>query len=158
MRLSKNAKEFVVKMVKDAFADDLKAVEARRKELADRQESLWAAFEKDYDAVMARAKDEVTKLVKKHRLTFRGDRRIVSVHATDAAFASSTVDSDTFEQTSEYCSPEMNELNKTCARIDDSVRNAVSKALFEIEMSGRRDSVDEIVAKVIGEIREEARK
>lgn len=154
MKLSKNSKEWVAKSVRDAFAEELKkandaveAEEARRKE-------LFMSFRSEVDKVLAEAKKEVEKIVKRMKLTFCDDKCINHLDVFDGNCIYNTVDTDTFEETTTGGCKKTQELQNRVNEIETNVRTAVSKALFEIEMRGKKDTLETIVDQVIKEIKE----
>ena len=154
MKLSTNAKEWVVRSVKNAFAEDLKkaneaveAEEARRKE-------LFRSFRAEVDKVLAEAKKEVEKIVKRMKLTFRGDRCINHLDVFDGDSCYTTIDASTFEETTIGSCKKTQELQDRVNEVEANIRTAVSKALFEIEMRGKKTTLEAIVDQVIKEIKE----
>ena len=154
MKLSTNAKEWVARSVKNAFAEDLKkandaveAEEARRKE-------LFRSFRSEVDKVLAEAKKEVEKIVKRMKLTFRDDKCINHLAVLDGDTYFSTIDTSTFEETTVDSCKKMKELQDRLDGIETDIRTAVSKALFEIETRGKKDTLETIVDQVIKEIKE----
>ena len=153
MKLSQNSKKWIEKSVRDAFAEELKkandaveAEEARRKE-------LFMSFRSEVDKVLAEAKKEVERIVKRMKLTFRDDKCINHLDVFDGDRIYNTVDTDTFEETCDL-SEKMHELRSRINEIESNIRTAVSKALFEIEMRGKKDTLETIVDQVIKEIKE----
>ena len=154
MKLSTNAKEWVAKNVKNAFAEELKkaneaveAEEARRKE-------LFRSFRAEVDKVLAESKKEVEKIVKRMKLTFRDDKSINHLDVFDGDNYYSTIDTSTFEETTTGSCKKMEELQDRLNEVETNIRTAVSKALFEIETRGKKDTLETIVDQVIKEIKE----
>lgn len=154
MKLSTNAKEWVVRSVKNAFAEELKkandaveAEEARRKE-------LFRSFRAGVDKVLAEAKKEVEKIVKRMNLTFRGDKCIDHLDVFDGDSCYRTIDTSTFEETTIGSCKKTQELQDRVNEVEANIRTAVSKALFEIEMRGKKTTLEAIVDQVIKEIKE----
>ena len=154
MKLSKNSKEWIEKSVRDAFAEELKkandaveAEEARRKE-------LFRSFRAEVDKVLAEAKKEVEKIVKRMKLTFRDDKCIDHLGVFDGDSCYRTIDISTFEETSVSGCKKTQELRDRVIEVEANIRTAVSKALFEIEMRGKKDTLETIVDQVIKEIKE----
>ena len=154
MRLSQNSKDWVAKSVRDAFAEELKkandaveAEEARRKE-------LFRSFRAEVDKVLDEAKKEVEKIVKRMKLTFRDDKRIDHLDVFEGDSCYSTIDINTFEETTFGSCKKTQELQDRVKEVEANIRTAVSKALFEIEMRGKKDTLETIVDQVIKEIKE----
>lgn len=154
MRLSQNSKDWVVKSVRDAFAEELKkandAVEAEKT----RRKELFRSFSDEVDNVLAEAKKEVEKIVKRMKLTFRDDKRIDHLDVFEGDSCYSTIDINTFEETTFGSCKKTQELQDRVNEVEANIRTAVSKALFEIEMRGKKDTLETIVDQVIKEIRE----
>lgn len=154
MRLSQNSKDWVAKNVRDAFAEELKkandAVEAEKA----RCKELFRDFRVEVDKVLAEAKKEVEKIVKRMKLTFRDDKRIDHLDVFEGDSCYSTIDINTFEETTFGSCKKTQELQDRVNEVEANIRTAVSKALFEIEMRGKKDTLETIVDQVIKEIRE----
>lgn len=153
MKLSATSREYVAKQVKNAFAEELKkandAVEAERS----RREELFKSVRAEVDKVLDGAKREVEKVVKRMKLTFHGDKCIDHLEVFASPSHYDSIDADTFEETRECCE-KMQELHHRVSKIEADIRAAVSKALFEIEISGRKSDLEQIIANVIAEIKE----
>ena len=154
MKLSQNSKEWIAKSVRDAFAEELKkandaveAEEARRKE-------LFRSFRAEVDKVLVEAKKEVEKIVKRMKLTFCDDKCIDHLDVFDGDRIYSTIDTNTFEETTTGGCKKTQELQDRLNGIETNIRTAVSKALFEIETRGKKDTLETIVDQVIKEIKE----
>ena len=154
MKLSQNSKEWIAKSVRDAFAEELKkandaveAEEARRKE-------LFRSFRAEVDKVLVEAKKEVEKIVKRMKLTFCDDKCIDHLDVFDGDSIYSTIDTNTFEETTTGGCKKTQELQDRLNGIETNIRTAVSKALFEIETRGKKDTLETIVDQVIKEIKE----
>lgn len=153
MKLSTNAKEWVTQSVKNAFAEDLKkANEAIETEKNQRKE-LFRSFRAEVDKVLVEAKKEVEKIVKRMKLTFRDNKCIHHFDVFDDDYYSK-INTDTFEETRLSLSKKMQELQNRVDEIKANIRTVVSKALFEIEVYGKKDSLAAIVDQVIKEIKE----
>ena len=154
MRLSQNSKDWVVKSVRDAFAEELKkandAVEAEKT----RRKELFRDFRAEVDKVLAEAKKEVEKIVKRMNLTFRDDKCIDHLDVFEGDSCYSTIDINTFEETTFGSCKKTQELQDRVNEVEANIRTAVSKALFEIEMRGKKDTLETIVDQVIKEIKE----
>lgn len=153
MKLSANARKWVAKSVRDAFAEELKkahdaveAEEARRRE-------LFGNFRAEVDKVLDEAKKKVEGVVKHMKFTFRDDKCVdhLAVFASDSRY--DNVDANTFEETRDRCE-KLHDLRRRVDEIETDIRTAVSKALFEIEVNGRKDTLAAIVDQVIREIKE----
>lgn len=154
MKLSQNSKEWIAKSVRDAFAEELRkandaveAEEARRKE-------LFRSFRAEVDKVLVEAKKEVEKIVKRMKLTFCDDKCIDHLDVFDGDRIYSTIDTNTFEETTTGGCKKTQELQDRLNGIETNIRTAVSKALFEIETRGKKDTLETIVDQVIKEIKE----
>lgn len=153
MRLSTNAREWVTQSVKNAFAEDLKkANEAIETEKNQRRE-LLRSFRAEVDKVLAEAKKEVEKIVKRMKLTFHNNKCINHLDVFDDDYYSK-IDTDTFEETRLSPSKKMQELQNHVDEIKANIRTAVSKALFEIEVHDKKDNLAAIIDQVIKEIKE----
>ena len=152
MKLSANSKEWVAKSVRDAFAEELKKANDAVKTEKDRREELIKSFRAEADKVLDEAKKEVEKIVKRMKLTFHDGKRIdhLAVFAGDSRY--DTVDADTFEETRDCCE-KLHELRQRVVEVEDDIRTAISKALFEIEIGGRKSDLEQIVSDVIAEIK-----
>lgn len=157
MKLSANAREFVSLNVKKEFAKDLKEAEANVKRIEDEQKATFERFEKDLKKVLDACALEVSKLVKKHNLTWRGNKgpdngAHVSALEDDSRY--NDVDANSFNET--HCEGiRISAANGAVTEVKDRITRATAKALFEIEVHGKKDTLEEIVAQVIREIREE---
>ena len=153
MKLSTNAKEWVTQSVKNAFAEDLKkANEAVETEKNQRKE-LFRSFRSEVDKVLVEAKKEVEKIVKRMKLTFHGNKCIHHLGVFDDDNYYGKIDTDTFEETMLSLSKKMQELQNHVDEIKANIRTAVSKALFEIEIRGRKSDLEQIISNVIAEIK-----
>lgn len=153
MKLSTNAKEWVTQSVKNAFAEDLKkANEAVETEKNQRKE-LFRSFRSEVDKVLVEAKKEVEKIVKRMKLTFHDNKCIHHLDVFDDNDYYGKIDTDTFEETMLSLSKEMQELQNHVDEIKANIRTSVSKALFEIEIRGRKSDLEQIISNVIAEIK-----
>ena len=152
MKLSANSKDWVAKSVRDAFAEELKKANDAVEAEVGRREELFRSFRAEADKVLDEAKKEVEKIVKRMKLTFHDGKRIdhLAVFAGDSRY--DTVDADTFEETRDCCE-KLHELRRRVGEVEDDIRTAVSKALFEIEIRGRKSDLEQIVSDVIAEIK-----
>lgn len=154
MRLSQNSKDWVAKSVRDAFAEELKkandAVEAEKT----RRKELFRDFRAEVDKVLAEAKKEVEKIVKRMKLTFHDNKCIDHLDVFDGDSYYSTIDINTFEETTAGSCKKTQELQDRVNEVEANIRTAVSKTLFEIEMRGKKDTLETIVDQVIKEIKE----
>lgn len=154
MKLSTNAKEWVTMSVKNAFAEDLKkaneAVEIERNQ----RKELFMSFRDEVDKVLAEAKKEIEKIVKRMKLTFHDNKSINHLEVFDGNGCYSIIDTNTFKETTVCLSEKTQELQNRVDEIETNIRTAVSKALFEIEVHGKKDTLATIVDQVIKEIKE----
>ena len=154
MKLSQNSKKWIEKSVRDAFAEELKkANDAVEAEKALRKE-LFRSFRAEVDKVLAEAKKEVEKIVKRLKLTFRDDKCINHLDVFDGDSYYNTIGTNTFEETTIGNCKKTQELQDRVNEVEANIRTAVSKALFEIEMRGKKDTLATIVDQVIKEIKE----
>ena len=154
MKLSAMSREYVAKQVREAFGDDLRkaeeALSAAEKVLADK----YSRFDRDLEKAKSSWMAEVAKLMNKHGLHW-ADRfgpengAHVDVHAGSSCY--SEISRDSFDETSDKAvKPEAEAVEKIRTQAGEAVR----KALFEIELKGRKDTLNEIVEQVIREIKE----
>lgn len=153
MKLSVNAREWVAKSVRNAFAEELKKANAAVEAEENRRKELIKSFRAEADKVLDLAKRDVERIVKRMKLTFHDGKCIdhLDVFASDSHY--DAVDADTFEETRDYCT-KMHELRQRVNEIEADIRTAVSKALFEVEVHGKRNTLESIVDQVIKEIKE----
>lgn len=153
MKLSSNAKEWVAKSVRNAFAEELKKANDAVKAEEDRRKELIKSFRAEAGKVLDEAKKEVEKIVKRMKLTFHDGKCVdhLDVFASDSRY--DAIDADAFEETRDYCT-KMHELRQRVNEIEVDIRTAVSKALFEVEVHGKKDTLATIVDQVIREIKE----
>lgn len=154
MKLSAMSREYVAKQVRGAFGDDLRkaeeALSAAEKALADR----YSRFDKDLEKAKSAWMAEVAKLASKHGLHWAGcvgpeNGAHVDVHAGSSCY--SEISRSSFDETSdEAVKREAEAVEKVRTQVEEAVR----KALFEIEIKGRKDTLNEIVEQVIRETRE----
>ena len=153
MKLSQNSKKWIEKSVRDAFAEELKkandAVEAEKA----RRKELFRSFRAEVDKVLAEAKKEVEKIVKRMKLTFRDDKCINHLDVFDGDSYYNTIGTNTFEETIGNCK-KTQELQDRVNEVEANICTAVSKAIFEIEVHGKKDTLETIVDQVIKEIKE----
>ena len=153
MKLSQNSKEWIAKSVRNAFAEELKKANEAIETEKNRRKELFRSFRAEVDKVLAEAKKEVEKIVKRMKLTFRDDKCINHLDVFDGDTYYSTIDTSTFEETIGNCK-KTQELQDRLNGIETNIRTAVSKALFEIETRGKKDTLETIVDQVIKEIKE----
>ena len=154
MKLSANAREWVAQSVKNAFAEELKKTNEAVETEENRRKELFRSFRAEVDKVLAEAKKEVEKIVKRMKLTFHDDKSINHLDVFDGDSYYRTIGTDTFEETIIGPSKKMQELRDRVNEVEDNIRTAVSKALFEIEMRGKKDTLETIIEQVIKEIKE----
>ena len=153
MKLSQNSKKWIEKSVRDAFAEELKKANDAVETEKVRRKELFRSFRAEVDKVLAEAKKEVEKIVKRMKLTFRDDKCINHLDVFDGDTYYSTIDTSTFEETIGSCK-KTQELQDRVNEVEANIRTAVSKALFEIETRGKKDTLETIVDQVIKEIKE----
>lgn len=153
MKLSANAKDWVAKSVRDAFAEELKKANAAVEAEENRRRELFKSFRAETDKVLDGAKKEIERIVKRMKLTFHSDKCIdhLAVFASDSRY--DDVDLETFEET-RGCCEKIHELKQRVNKVEADIRTAVSKALFEVEVRGKKDTLATIVDQVIREIKE----
>ena len=153
MKLSQNSKEWIAKSVRNAFAEELKKANEAIETEKNRRKELFRSFRAEVDKVLAEAKKEVEKIVKRMKLTFRDDKCINHLDVFDGDSYYNTIGTNTFEETIGNCK-KTQELQDRVNEVEANIRTAVSKALFEIEMRGKKDTLETIVDQVIKEIKE----
>ena len=157
MKLSADAREFVSLNMKKEFAKDLKEAEANVKRVEDDQKAAFERFEKNLREVLDACALEVFKLAEKHGLTWCVNKgpdngAYVSAHGDGARY--NDVDAQSFNET--RCDGiRISAARGAVTEIKGRIVRATAKALFEIEVYGKRDRLDEIVAQIVKEIREE---
>lgn len=154
MKLSTNARDWVAQSVKDAFAEELKKANEAVETEKNRRKELFRSFRAEVDKVLAEAKKEVEKIVKRMKLTFYDNKCIDHLSVFDSNGCYDTIDTNTFEETSVSGCKKTQELQDRVIEVEANIRTAVSKALFEIEMRGKKDTLETIVDQVIKEIKE----
>ena len=154
MKLSQNSKKWIAKSVRDAFAEELKKANDAVKAEKARRNELFRSFRAEVDKVLAEAKKEVEKIVKRMKLTFRDDKCIDHLDVFEGDSCYSTIDINTFEETTFGSCKKTQELQDRVNEVEANIRTAVSKALFEIELRGKKDTLEAIVDQVIKEIKE----
>ena len=154
MKLSTNARNWVAQSVKNAFAEELKKANEAVETEENQRKELFKSFRAEVDKVLAEAKKEVEKIVKRMKLTFRDNKCINHLDVFDGNGLYSIIDTDTFEETRISFSKKMQELQNRVDEIETNIRTAVSQALFEIEVHGKKDTLVTIVDQVIKEIKE----
>lgn len=154
MKLSANARAFVASEVKSAFAEEYRKANAAVDAEENRRKELIKSFRAEVDKVFDETKKEVERIVKRMKLTFHSGKCVdhLDVFASDSRYDS--IDADAFEETRDYCK-KLQELRQRVNDIEGKIRKATSKALFEIEVHGKRDTLESIVAEVIKSIKEE---
>ena len=154
MKLSQNSKDWITKSVRNAFAEDLKKANEAIETEENRRKELFRSFRAEVDKVLAEAKKEVEKIVKPMKLTFRDNKCIDHLDVFDGDSYYNTIGTDTFEETTIGDCKKTQELRDRVNEVEANIRTAVSKALFEIEMRGKKDTLETIVDQVIKEIKE----
>lgn len=158
MKLSVNARAFVMDQVKSAFAEEYKKAEEAKSTAEEKADKKWKTFEKDLSAVAEKARREAMAIIKKHGLTISDpdDKEITAVRFQLTESCYSSIDSNSFKETSDRsANPEILKANKDIATVNNKIQKATSKALFEIEVHGKKDTLEEIVSEVIKSIKEE---
>lgn len=135
-----------------AFIDDLKKADAAVEAAKARRATAWANFEGDLDVIMNEAQKKVAALTKKHGLTFRKGHVLGCVRAKDGGYYSEYLDEDSFEQTSKRGNAQ-SVADGGVKSVTDMIARASAKALYEIEIHGKKDTLDQIVADAIDGIR-----
>lgn len=158
MKLSANARAFVMEQVKSAFAEEYKKAEEAKSTAEEKADKKWKAFEKDLSVVAEKARREAMAVIKKHGLTMsdHDDNEITTVRFQLTESYYSSIDFNSFMETSDGpANPEIIKATKAIAAVNDKIQKATSKALFEIEVHGKKDTLEEIVSEVIKSIKEE---
>ena len=154
MKLSAMSRDYVAKQVREAFGDDLRkaeeALRAAEKALADK----YSRFDKDLEKAKSAWSADVAKLVSRHGLHWSdgvGPEHGAHVDLFARESIYSGISRESFDETSdEAVKPEAKAVEEVRSQIEEAVR----KALFEIELKGRKDTLNEIVEQVIREIKE----
>ena len=155
MKLSAMSRDYVAKQVREAFGDDLRKAEKALNDAEKALEDRYSRFDKDLEKAKSAWMADVAKLVSKHGLHWTGcvgpeNGAHVDVHAGSSCY--SEISRSSFDETSdEAVKPEAKAVEKVRTQVEE----AVSKALFEIEVRGRKSDIEQIVASVIAEIKEE---
>lgn len=158
MKLSANAREWVAKSVKDALGARLKdAQKAYNDEIAARR-AKWEDWESSYAKLEERFKKDVAALLERKGLTFDdAEYAVASVKpfATDAVHG--YFSPDTFAETKvrAYRNAVLDGLTAEIDAARDEIKAAVGRALFEIEVHGRKDTLESIVSEVVESIMKE---
>lgn len=163
MKLSVNAREYIINQVKAAFADEYKKAEEAEEAVTAKAAAKWEKFRKDLDAVAEKARKEAMALIRKHGLTLADkddddDVRdpVANVEFRMSGSYYSSVCENTFRETSDgRNNPEYWEAHNAVNAVAKKIGRATSKALFEIEIHGRKSDLEQIVADVIKSIKEE---
>ena len=153
MKLSQHSKEWITKSVRNAFAEDLKKANEAIETEENRRKELFRSFRAEVDKVLAEAKKEVEKIVKRMKLTFRDGKCIDHLAVLDGDTYFNTIDTSTFEETTIDSCKKLKELQDRLDGIETNIRTAVSKALFEIEIRGHKSDLEQIISNVIAEIK-----
>lgn len=154
MKLSANARKWVAKSVRDAFAKELKKADDAVKAEEARRRELFGIFCAEVDKVLDEAKKKVEGIVKHMKFTFRDDKCVDHLAVFAGVSRYDYIDADTFEETRDRCE-KLHDLRRRVDEIEADIRTATSKALFEIEVNGRKDTLATIVDQVIKEIKED---
>ena len=163
MKLSSLAKDHVKDEVKKAFAADLKAAEDDLTNAKAEAQVRWTKFSEEFDEMLEPMNDKLQKLVKKHKLTpcGRGCGTDFSKYSVglrlslchdDSWYGS--VDKGNFVETSESRCQEVRDAENKLYDVKDQITKACNKALYEIEVNGKKSTLETIVEEVIREIKE----
>lgn len=152
MKLSANARMHVTNEITRALGDEYDAARKAVKQADDARQAKWDAFAADMESVLNKAQYEIHALVRRHKLTQLEGRGIV-VRALNERYAPEGISCRQFEQTDVDFNAGLRAARQRMSEVEDMVKRAVSKALFEIEINGRRATIDSIVADVIREIK-----
>ena len=163
MKLSSLAKDHVKDEVKNAFAADLKAAEDDLTNAKAEAQVRWTRFSEEFDEMLEPMNDKLQKLVKKHKLTPCGrccgtdfSKYSVALRAQllhdDSWYGA--IDQSSFTETSESKCQEVRDAENKLCDVKDQITKACNKALYEIEVHGKRDTLQTIVEEVIREIKE----
>lgn len=156
MKLSASSRAYVAEQVKECFVEDLRAAEKAVEEAKEALNGRFEKFEKDLSKLSDGWMDEVEKLVKRHGLHWaKGKGRDAGAHVQvlDGHSSYRDVDGDSFVETADKTAV----FEAEWARRDviDRIEKAVRKALYEIEVHGRKSDLEDIVRRVVAEARNE---
>lgn len=157
MKLSSNSKAFIAAEVKAAFAEEYKKAEEAESAASAKSAAKWKLVQKDLDAVAERAKKEVMAVIRKHGLTIasKNVHEVFKVEFKMSDAYYSGICANTFEETADGCdNPEFREARRAVNAVENKIMKATSKALFEIEIRGRKSDLEKIVEEVIKSIKE----
>lgn len=161
MKLSANARDHVRSQITDAFAKEYKEVHAASKKFYQDAENRYLAFEADLKKVLDKCLEEAKKVISKHKLTYREndgkyDKGMhLELLMTESHY--SKVDKEAFKETDTctYRNDEAKRHEEAKDEVNRKIERAVSKALFEIEVHGKKSDLQQIIEEVIAEIRKE---
>ena len=154
MKLSAMSREYVAEQVREAFGDDLRkaeeALSAAKKVLEDK----YSRFDRDLEKAKSSWMADVAKLVSRHGLHWAGgvgpeNGAHVDMHAGSSCY--SEISRSSFDETSDKA---VKRESEAVEKVRSRIKEAVRKALFEIEVKGRKETLNEIVEQVIRETRE----
>lgn len=163
MKLSANAREFVTERVKEAFGKEMEEADGRIDALERSRTEKWGKFEADLGKLQAKWAKDAVALAARHGLTWQGycgpDRGLrVTVLADGGRY--DEVSRRSFVETYPVDRDDTDEvvaLRKAGADVRWKIGRAVREALFEIEVHGRKSTLDQIVADVTARIHKEGK-
>lgn len=159
MKLSASSRDYVAEQVRNEFEKDLRAADKALEEANKAAEDRYGKFEKDLLAMSKGWIGEIDGLAKKHGLHWAEEKgpahgAYVEIHDCESTYRN--IDRDSFAETSGH-TPEIVRAKDARRAIIDGIGSAVQKALFEIEVHGKKDTLQEIVDRVIAGVRTEVK-
>ena len=157
MRLRADAREFVSLSVKKEFKKELLDAEAAVEKLEAWQKETFRKFKSELDKMRAKWTKELSGLVKRHGLTWRKDKgpdHGAHLLVFEDGSGYNGLDAGSFDETASGGTG-ASAARGAVAEIRNRITRATAKALFEIEVRGNRNDIDDIVGQVIDEIRKE---
>ena len=164
MKLSSAAKEYVKAQVKEAFAKDLTEADENLQQVIKDAKVKWNKFNAELKTLFKPMDAQVQKLVKKYGLTpckgsfyHEDDPCTVGVDLfvayPDGSYGGRANESN-FCETSNNHSKLRNAALARIEKVKEQIEKACGKALYEIEVHGKKDTLQAIVDEVIREIKE----
>lgn len=155
MKLSASSRAYVAEQVRKEFGDELRAAEKRYDDAEKAENAVFERLEKELEKVSARWMDEFEKLMKKVGLRWnegKGPENHAYIRVFDAGGSYDRIDRYSFVESSDTAAAK--EAQSAVDAVKGQIEKAVQKALFEIEIHGKKDTLQEIVEQVIKEIKE----
>lgn len=155
MKLSASSRAYVAEQVRRGFAEELRAADKAVEDAEKAKNAPYEALEEDLEKLSPAWMGEFERLMEKHGLHWnRGkgpaDGACVKVFDGDGPY--DRIDYMSFAETCD--STEIDKAKEACDGVRDRIEKAVQKALFEVEVHGKKDTLQKIVEQVIREIKE----